>query len=41
MHGFMGKILLVNLSEKKIKILNRNEAYYKKIPWWIISSPII
>jgi len=30
MHGFMGKILLVNLSEKKIEILTRDEAYYKK-----------
>ncbi|MBW1945682.1 MAG: hypothetical protein JRJ51_23050, partial [Deltaproteobacteria bacterium] len=30
MHGFMGKILLVNLSEKKIKILTKSEAYYKK-----------
>lgn len=30
MHGFMGTILLVNLSEKKIEILTRDEAYYKK-----------
>ena len=30
MHGFMGKILLVNLSEKKIEILKKDEAYYKK-----------
>jgi len=28
MHGFTGKILLLNLSEKKIEILTRNEAYY-------------
>ncbi|MDY6789959.1 MAG: aldehyde ferredoxin oxidoreductase C-terminal domain-containing protein [Thermodesulfobacteriota bacterium] len=30
MNGFMGKILLVNLSEKKSEILTRDEAYYKK-----------
>ena len=30
MHGFVGKILLVNLSEKRFEILTRDEAYYKK-----------
>ena len=30
MHSFMGKILLLNLSEKKMKILTKSAAYYKK-----------